>query len=126
MEKKKIDPKKLRQVIRTFKEKKKKKTEGDPKILNVSRTQKKPRRDTEMESKKHPGSSKPIAVGPKGGRYVEADTGKRYYLQREKERTFHRIKKSEIEEAEIKKSVGEFLKEKILNFITQFKEKKEE
>ena len=88
---------KIKDVIKEHR--KKQKVEGKKRIAGVmERKKKKPtkRAENEVVSRKDKETKRQVGVGPRGGKYIQAATGKKYYLQREKERTYHRVAKSEI------------------------------
>jgi hypothetical protein len=84
----------VRSAIQRYKEKTK--TVGKPSIPGVKKPERpKGKAPKEVKEKKR-GGTQQVQTGPKGGQYKIAPTGKKYYLQSEKTRTFHRpVRKSE-------------------------------
>ena len=111
----------VRSAIKRYKEKTK--TVGEPKIPGVEKPGR-PKGTAVKEAKeKKRGGTQQVQTGPKGGQYKIAPTGKKYYLQSEKTRTFHRpMGKSEeaikevvdtlVRDERIKKVIEEFKKAK--------------
>lgn len=112
----KVDPKKLKRVIEKLKQKKAgSKKHKEKKVRSSS---------GEVSSRKDPQRKKPVLTGPQGGSYIQSDTGKRYYLQSEKTRVYHRVKKA-IESSSARELLKSIIKEaKIIQFIQKFKKEK--
>ena len=129
--KEKVNPEKLKAAIKRFKEKQKQSKGKDSKESKGSKDKKdsKPKQqgNRDIESKKNPGSSKPVVVGPHGGEYVQADTGKKQYLQSEETRVYHRDAKKALDEDSIKDILKGMIEENnIGSFVTKFKLEKSE
>ena len=118
-EQKQADKKnKLKQKIKSAVQRHKKqiKTEGDPKITGVKKPKKKKVGPVKEVKEKKTGGTQQAQTGPKGGQYKIAPTGKKYYLQSESTRTFHRDRR------DVKKAIDEIIREeKITKVINNFK-----